>query len=143
MVKLCYKTVKELDMLFDYLKKKYKENEPIFSSDIDLPVSNTSLRQMLKNLCDKGKLFRYEPGIYYLKGTSRLKGGTLLSAQDVARYKYVSRNNKTDGYYSGYTFANLLGLTTQVPYTLEIVSNQASAKFRHINIKNQQIILLH
>ena len=59
----------------------------------------------------------------------------------MAKYKYISRNNRVDGYYSGYTFANQLGLTIQVPYTIEIVSNHASAKCREVNVKNQKILL--
>lgn len=128
-------------MLLDYLQKNYKVNEPIFVSDIDLPVTDTNLRQMLKVLCDNGQIFRYDTGIYYMKGVSRLKGGISLSASEVARYKYISRNNQINGYYSGYTFANQLGLTTQVPYTIEIVSNQASAKCREVRLKNQKIML--
>lgn len=55
-------------------------------------------------------------------------------------YKYISRKNRIEGYYSGYTFANQLGLTAQVPYTLEIVSNEASSKCREVNVKEQRII---
>ena len=128
-------------MLLEYLQKNYKVNEPIFVSDIDLPVTDTNLRQMFKVLCDNGQIYRYDTGIYYMKGASRLKGGVSLSASDVARYKYISRNNRIDGYYSGYTFANQLGLTAQVPYTIEIVSNQASAKCREVSVKNQRIML--
>lgn len=128
-------------MLLEYLQKNYKVNEPIFVSDIDLPVTDTNLRQMFKVLCDNGKICRYDTGIYYMKSESRLKGGVSLSAGDVVRYKYISRNNRVDGYYSGYTFANQLGLTTQVPYTIEIVSNRASAKCREVSVKNQKIIL--
>ena len=128
-------------MLLEYLQKNYKENEPIFVSDIDLPVTDTNLRRMFKVLCDSGQIMRYDTGIYYLKGTSRIKGGTTLSASEVARYKYISRNNQVNGYYSGYTFANQLGLTTQVPFTIEIVSNQASAKCREVNVRGQKIML--
>ena len=128
-------------MLLEYLQKNYKENEPIFVSDIDLPVTDTYLRQMFKVLCDSGKICRYDTGIYYMKGTSRVKGSAQLSASEVARYKYISRNDRVDGYYSGYTFANQLGLTTQVPVTIEIVSNRASAKCREVCVKNQKIIL--
>lgn len=128
-------------MLLEYLQKNYKVNEPIFVSDIDLPVTDTNLRQMFKVLCDNGQIFRYDTGIYYMKSVSRLKGGISLSAGEVARYKYISRNGQINGYYSGYTFANQLGLTTQVPYTIEIVSNQASAKCREVNVKNQKIML--
>ena len=128
-------------MLLEYLQENYKANEPIFVSDIELPVTDTNLRQMFKVLCDSGQIVRYDTGIYYLKGKSRLKGGVSLSADVVARYKYISRNNKIDGYYSGFTFANQLGLTTQVPFVMEIVSNNASAKCREVNVKNQKIIL--
>ncbi len=128
-------------MLLEYLQKNYKVNEPIFVSDVDLPVTDTNLRQMFKVLCDSGQIYRYETGIYYMKGNSRLKGGAALSASEVARYKYISRKGRIEGYYSGYTFANLLGLTTQVPYTIEIVSNQASAKCREVSVKNQKIML--
>lgn len=128
-------------MLLEYLQKNYKVNEPIFISDIDLPVTDTNLRQMFKVLCDSGQIYRYETGIYYMKGNTRLKGGVPLSASKVARYKYIARNDQVNGYYSGYTFANLLGLTTQVPYTIEIVSNSASAKCREVSVKNQKIML--
>jgi len=128
-------------MLLGYLQENYRVDEPIFVSDIKLPVSDTNLRQMFKVLCDSGKICRYDTGIYYMKGNSRLKSGTTLSASEVARYKYISRNDQVNGYYSGYTFANLLGLTTQVPYTLEIVSNGASANCREVNVKNQRVIL--
>lgn len=128
-------------MLLEYLLENYKVNEPIFLSDIDLPVTDTNLRQMFKVLCDRGEIMRYDTGIYYLAGNSRLKGGVSLSASEVARYKYISRNGKVQGYYSGYTFANQLGITTQVPFTIEIVSNQASAKCREVSIKNQKVML--
>lgn len=128
-------------MLLEYLQKNYKVNEPIFVSDIDLPVTDTNLRQMFKVLCDSGLIYRYETGIYYMKGNTRLKGGVPLSASKVARYKYIARNDQVNGYYSGYTFANLLGLTTQVPYTIEIVSNGASAKCREVSVKSQKIML--
>lgn len=128
-------------MLLEYLKENYRVNEPIFISDIELPITDTNLRQMLKVLCDKGEIMRYDIGIYYLKGESRIKGGMGLSASEVARYKYISRNDQVNGYYSGYTFANQLGLTTQVPVTIEIVSNQASAKCREVSVKSQKILL--
>lgn len=128
-------------MLLEYLKENYRVNEPIFISDIELPITDTNLRQMFKVLCDKGEIMRYDIGIYYLKGESRIKGGMGLSASEVARYKYISRNDQVNGYYSGYTFANQLGLTTQVPVTIEIVSNQASAKCREVSVKSQKILL--
>lgn len=128
-------------MLYEYLIKSYQPNEPIFLCDIDLPVSNGNLRKMMKDLCDVGKIKRFDIGIYYLPKQSRLKGGVPLSVDTVAKYKYVCRNGNIEGYYSGYTFANMLGVTTQVPYTIEIVSNNASSKVREIDLQGRRIIL--
>jgi hypothetical protein len=128
-------------MLYEYLKGNYQPNEPIFLSDIDLPVSNTNLRQMFKILCDSGKIKRFDNGIYYIPTVSRLKGGTSISPGIVALYRYIARNGKTDGYYSGFTFANQLGLTVQVPYTIEIVTNNTSSKVREIDMRGQRVVL--
>ena len=59
----------------------------------------------------------------------------------MAKYRYINRRGKVEGYYSGYTFANQVGVTSQVPVTIEIVSNEASAKVRDIEIKGQTIRL--
>jgi len=128
-------------MLYEYLTEKYKPNEPIFVSDISLPVSDVNLRQMFKVLCDSGKIKRFETGIYYLPKQSRLQGGVPLGAETVARYKYIFRNGSIEGYYSGYTFANQLGVTTQVPYVIEIVSNNASSKVREIKLQGLRVVL--
>lgn len=128
-------------MLYQYLVEKYKPNEPIFVSDINLPISDGNLRQMFKNLCDDGLVKRFDTGVYYIPKESRLKGGVPLGADTVAKAKYISRNGNIDGYYAGYTFANQLGLTVQVPYVTEIVSNNASARVREINMKGKRIVL--
>ncbi|SES43883.1 hypothetical protein SAMN04487884_1582 [Butyrivibrio fibrisolvens] len=128
-------------MLYDYLIENYKAYEPIFTSDIDLDIPGNSLRPMLKELVDSGKLCRYDAGVYYLPGATKLKGLVPISASTVARCKYVNQRGKVRGYYAGYTFANQMGLSLQVPYVQEIVSNETSAKVREIEIKGQRFIL--
>ncbi len=127
--------------LYEYLISNYKPNEPIFVSDLQISISDANLRQMINLLCDSGKIKRFDTGIYYLPKESRLTGCVPLGADTVARYKYVSRNGRIDGYYSGYTFANQLGVITQVPYTLEIVSNNASEKVQEVNLQGRKVIL--
>lgn len=128
-------------MLYGYLIKNFKPNEPIFTADIDIDMVGNSLRPKLKELCDSGKLCRYEAGVYYLPGKMKLKGLTPISASAVARSRYVNHRGKVRGYYSGYTFANQIGLSLQVPYVQEIVTNEASAKVREIDIKGQKFII--
>lgn len=128
-------------MLYEYLKVNYEPNEPIFVSDVDLPVSDTNLRRMFKDLCDSGKIIRFDKGVYYIPKQSRLKGGVPLGTDTVVREKYVLRKGKIEGYYSGYTFANQLGITTQVPYVTEIVSNNVSSRFRELELKGRRVVL--
>ena len=128
-------------MLYEYLLANYKANEPIFVSDIDLPVSDVNLRQMFKTICDAGKIKRFDTGIYYIPKASILKGGVPLAADEVAVAKYIIRKGKVDGFYSGYTFANQLGISTQVPYVKEIVSNNASTRVKEVNVRNKKILL--
>lgn len=128
-------------MLYGYLIENFKPNEPIFTADIDIDMVGNSLRPKLKELCDSGKLCRYEAGVYYLPGKMKLKGLTPISASAVARNRYVNHRGKVRGYYSGYTFANQIGLSLQVPYVQEIVTNEASAKVREIDIKGQKFII--
>lgn len=78
-------------MLYEYLEENYKPNEPIFVSDVQLPVSAVNLRKMFKELCDSGKINRFDKGVYYIPKQSRLKGGVPLGADVVARAKYIYR----------------------------------------------------
>lgn len=128
-------------MLYEYLIENFKPYEPIFTADIDIDMVGNSLRPKLKELCDSGKLCRYDAGIYYLPGKMKIKGLTPISASTVARCRYVNQRGKVRGYYSGYTFANQIGLSLQVPYVQEIVTNEASAKVREIDIKGQKFII--
>ena len=125
-------------MLYEFLKDNYKEAEPIFFSDIVIKgITKSAVNQQLKKLCNEGKLQKYENGIYYLPKKSRLKTNVGVNADTVARYKYVSRGGKVDGFYSGNTFANQLGISTQVPNKVEIVSNNMAAKVREVPIETR------
>ena len=131
-----------INMLYDFLLQNYSMGEPIFISDIRINgMSEVNIRQQFKVLTDSGKLIRYENGIYYIPKESRLNGANGPAADTVAYYKYISRGNSVEGYYSGYTFANQLGLSTQVPRKVEIVSNNIAAKRREISIGKRSYIV--
>ena len=129
-------------MLYQYLTDNYKAAEPIFFSDIELKnISKSALSQQLKKLCMEGKLVKYEDGIYYLPKKSRLSGAVGINADMVAKYKYISRKGKIDGFYSGNAFANQIGISTQVPNRVEIVSNNIGAKIREVPIGKRSYIV--
>ncbi|MGN0142678.1 MAG: DUF6088 family protein [Roseburia sp.] len=129
-------------MLYEYLKEKYIPGEPIFTGDIDIPgLSEVNLRYYLKKLTDDGMICRFESGIYYFPKTDIFGEKMNLSADTVAIHKYIRRRGKRIGYYSGYTLANRMGLSTQVPFTEEITSNFAPAPVRELTIKNRKYIV--
>ena len=129
-------------MLYEYLKENYVPGEPIFASDITLSeMSEENLRYHLKKLTDDGIICRFEAGVYYFPKTNILGETQVLSADTVAAHKYIMRRGRRIGYYSGYTLANRMGLSTQVPFTVEITSNLAPAPVRELMIKDRKYIL--
>ena len=129
-------------MLYEYLIDNYRVAEPIFFCDIEIVgISRSAINQQFKRLCDEGKLIKYENGVYYIPKKSRLSGNVGINADMVARYKYISRRGKVNGFYSGNTFANQIGISTQVPNKVEIVSNNIAAKVREIPIGKRTFIV--
>lgn len=129
-------------MLLEYIKNNYEQGEPIFLQDINIEnMSNASIRQGIKKLVQKGELARYDQGIYFIPKVSRLKGKSNLAPDVVARYKYIKRRGEIIGYYSGHTFANKLGLSTQVPVKEEMVSNNMAAIVREIELGGRTYIV--
>lgn len=129
-------------VLYEYLKSNYEVGEPIFTSDIKIEnMTEENLRYHLKKLTDDGRICRFEPGVYYFPKISILGLPMQLSADTVALHKYIIRRGRRVGYYSGYTLANRMGLSTQVPYIEEITSNYAPAQVRELTIKNRKYIV--
>lgn len=130
------------NMLYEYLKENYGENEPILVADIYIAgVTMNTLRQKIKKLTDAGLLKRYDSGIYFIPKQSMFKSGSQLSIDKVITCKYLRNMQNTCGYVSGVTFANQLGLTTQVSMVYEIVTNKATTEYRETSLANNRIIL--
>lgn len=122
-------------MLLEFLKSKFGPGKPIFTEDAEpLGLSAGNLRQQFKKLVDSGELFRYEPGVYFLPDHKHEYYP--ISSNMVAEYKYITNGDEIYGYYSGYTFANQLGLCLQVPYKAEIVTNNTTAIAREVKVGN-------
>lgn len=128
-------------MLFEYLKDTYSPGELIIASDIDIGLSDNNRRQQFKVLVDSGKLIRVENGIYCIPKESRLGGTFIPSAENIASARYIQRKSDVFGYYSGYVFANRLGLTTQMPFVYEIVSNEMTSPVKKIIIAEREFVI--
>ena len=114
-------------MLYNYMKEHYKEAEPIFLSDLLKTNTNEpDLNQQLKELCEKGLLQQYDEEVYFIPKKTTLNSIVGPNADMVARYRFISKGDNVDGFYAGNTFANQIGISTQVPHVIEIVSNNVS-----------------
>lgn len=132
----------QVDKVYGYLKENYKQNEPIFLSDLDIPdIKSVSLRQQIRKLTEDGRLRRFDTGIYYLPQKSMFRFESVLSVNDVIRKKYLTDISGKCGYLSGIMFANQLGITTQVPAVYEIYTNKATTDYRDTMLGNMRIIL--
>lgn len=126
---------------FDYLYDTFGTNEPIFSSDIEYEdYSKSWTAKQLSSLCESGKLIRFERGIYYIPVNTPF-GKSVLNPNKVIERKYIMDKGIANGFYSGLTALNKFGLTTQMPNTIEICTNNETTKLRNIKVNNQSVVL--
>lgn len=126
---------------FDYLIDTYGYNEAIISAELSYKnYSRPWIAKAISRLCEEGKLKRFEKGIYYIP-TETLLGESKLDPKKVITKKYINTGTRIIGYYSGITFMNMLGLSTQMPNILEIYTNNEPSRVREVPVGSQRVIL--
>ena len=91
-------------------------------------------------MCENGQLIRYEKGIYYIPMKTPF-GNSILNPNKIINRKYIIENGLVKGFYSGQTALNLLGLSTQIPNSIEICTNNETSRLRTVTIGNQSVKL--
>lgn len=127
-------------MLKSYLLENYGYNEPIFLNDLKIEeLSENAVRQSVKRLVANGFLERFDKGVYYIPKQDGLLEKSYLDPVLVIMRKYVRNESETYGYVTGMTFANQIGLTTQMPAIIEIVTNREATNGRMVTVGNQKV----
>ena len=127
-------------MLKAFLMENYGYNEPIFLNDLVVEgLSENAVRQSVKRLAANGFLERYDSGIYYIPKRGGLLGKSYLDPYLVIMRKYVQNKSETYGYVTGISFAYQLGLTTQMPAVIEVVTNREATNGRMTTIGTQKV----
>lgn len=127
--------------MLESLLQQYGVNEPILSSELSFGgYSRPWIYKQLNQLCEEGKLVRYEKGVYYIP-TQTPFGKSLLNPRKVIERKYISQGGETVGYYSGITFQNQLRLTTQMPNVIELYTNNETTRSRDVYVGKQKVRL--
>ena len=120
-------------MVAELLKKQYAPCEPIVLSDIHWAKLNSgALRQAFKRLSDKGILNRYMNGVYYLPEKDKRP-----SVEEVISKMYLENAEQVYGYYAGFAYGRLLGVTKQEDKNSIIVTNKENSRgrFRLITVR--------
>ena len=119
----------------DILETAYQANAPIFMEDIIDAFPDTSRQTLYRRInteLEKGTLARFERGIYYIPTKTRF-GKSLLDPDKVIEKKWIRDNGEIIGYISGANLANRVGISEQVPATLEITTNKETTRVREVS----------
>ncbi len=129
---------------YNMIKDSFGYDEPIFASDIESMFPERSrpwIDKTIKAMIDKKLIRRFSTGVYYIPRKT-LFGDSLLNPQKVISKKYLRNGLETYGYISGTALLNSLGLTTQVPNMITVVSNNESSRGRKVAVGNQSLYVI-
>lgn len=130
-------------MFVQRIKERFDTNEPIFTEEILMLFPEYSRAQIFRYI-DKAKqereIVQYDKGVYYLPKRTRI-GLSALTADDVARKKYIGWRGDIYGIIGGIELLNIFSVTTQVPAVIEIVTNKEATRGREVMIKNRKFVI--
>ena len=121
----------------NYLLKIYGYDAPIFLKDVRIGgKSKTAIREAFYRAAKRGELTMEGNGVYYIKSNKEF--GNVITFEEIVAQKFIYPNctdnplNELfiEGYYSGLTFVNMIGISQQVPAILEVTTNRTSSKKR-------------
>ena len=126
--------------LYIELRNQYGLNNPFLLKDISNKDNYDSVKVTINNLVKKNLVRRYTKGVYYLPKQGQF-GELYPSFDEVIEKKYLVEDRKRIGYYTGIALLNNMGLTTQVPNTIEICTNLETNIKRKVRVDNLEVIL--
>lgn len=129
---------------YDMIKKNFSYDEPILTGDIEAMFPNRSrpwIDKAVKTMLEKNQIKRFSTGVYYIPRKTPF-GDSLLNPQKVIAKKYIKNGTEIYGYVSGTALLNSLGLTTQVPNTITVVTNKEASRGRKVVFGNQSVYVM-
>lgn len=127
--------------LYENLVQRFGYNEPIMTTEINYKsYSRPWIYKEMNKLCESGSVVHFDKGVYYIPTQTAL-GQSLLNPLRVIEKKYLSENGEAIGYFSGVSLLNKIGISTQVPSTLEIYTNKETSQVREVKVGRQRVVL--
>ena len=121
--------------IIEYLFEIYGYDNPIFVKDIRIGGrSKSAIREELYRACKKGIIERESNGIYFFRSNKQFGSG--VGFEQILDKKFIYsdfvpdelKERHIEGYFSGLTFVNQIGISTQVPAIYEITTNKTRSK---------------
>ncbi len=129
---------------YERIIDSFNTDEPIFVDDIKVIFPDKSrpwIDKTLKAMVESESMKRFDQGVYYIPRKTAF-GDSILSPKAVLTRRYIRDKENVFGFMSGIALLNEIGLTTQVPNVLTIVSNREKTRGRMVKIANQQAYLI-
>ncbi len=130
-------------MLVEILEEKFGCDTPVFTYEILSlfpQFTRSYVFRMIKSAEQDGSLCRIDSGIYYIPSETPF-GPSSVTPSEAAKKRYVESNGNVYGIYAGLTLQNMFYVTTQVPNTIEIVTNRESSRCRKVSIGGMPFII--
>ena len=127
--------------LYESLLNCFGYNEPFKTSEINFEdYSKEKICMEMTKLCKKGKVVRFETGIYYIPKINKF-GTVIFNQSKIVDKKYIKDGEQVFGYYSDTELEYRLGLTKVKPNTIVIYTNGETTRMRRVMVGSQRIIL--
>lgn len=130
-------------MFIEKLREKFNIDEPIFTNEILKlfdEFSRAYVFRLINKAKDAGELVQFANGVYYIPQKT-IFGLSTITADHVINKKYLRNENEVYGVYGGLKLQNLFLITTQMPNTVEIVTNNETMRKREVQIDGRRFIL--
>lgn len=130
-------------MFIQRLEDKFGTDTPIFAEEIIAlfgEYTRAYVFRLINQAVRDGTLSCFSRGVYYIPRPSFFGKSTICSEM-VAEKRYLNSDGEVYGVYAGLNLLNRFGLTTQVPNTPEIVTNNEATRKRKITIEGRAFIL--
>lgn len=122
----------------------YVKNEPIFIEDI-IQQNPTRSRQWidheLNNMVVNKQLKRYMTGVYFISSGTKLDH-IRYQADHIIKKKYIERNGKVFGYYSGDTLLRKLKIPNDHSDVITIITNKEKSRGRKVTVGDREVYLI-
>ena len=102
--------------------------------------SRVQIFRFIKHALDNNGLIRFSNGVYYIPEQMEF-GLSTISADDVITKKYIIKDKRYCGVFSGITLLNAFSITTQMAGVIEVVSINESSRKRCVVINGRRFIV--